>query len=139
MISFRALPILLVATSTFIVAGCSTFNATSRKSEAFQPFFNRFFTEPEFQKSRVSFPVAVYTSSPDGDNFSRMPVGEWRQIYTIPSDTLIQGVRYKREIKKNGNTMQQRVYIPNSGFQHTCTFAQQHGKWYLVRMEESSY
>lgn len=133
----RATVLFAIVSCTLL--SCKTFQPYPPSEENFSTFFRNFFSDTAFQRQRVMFPLPVITESPQGENYVMMPRTEWRRIYTIPADTTIEGTKYKRTLKRNNGTCIQRVFIPQSGFQHLCTFTMKNARWYLTKMEEYNY
>ena len=106
--------------------------------EDFNLFYKRFYSDSNFQRSRVKFPLAQKDETPSGISSIHIPAERWSAIYTIPKDTIINGERYQKKLTVGKETVTQTVFIPNSGFQNICTFKRIKGKWMLVSISSTN-
>lgn len=122
-----------------LVIGLSCSTIKMEYKEDFEHFYKRFYSDKDFQRSRITFPLQQRSESISGISTTAIPSEKWQVIYTIPKDTIINGSKYKKELTVTNDKVVQRIFIPNSGFQNICTFQQIRGKWMLVSISSTNF
>jgi len=146
---------LVLAFLVVFMFGCITqqkVNKTNIK-ENFEEFSRKFYTDSQFQLSRISFPlkgqhnidVPVKTTNLLGDSLiSGWKKKDWiilKNSYFPNNESVfvIENTTYLRKTQKRAKSVTIVTYIENSGFSITEKYALKNGKWYLVYFSSLSY
>jgi Domain of unknown function (DUF4348) len=117
-------------------------------NEDFNIFYNRFYSDSIFQKSRIEFPLlGIHYINEDG-KFESKELTKWQETEfhviknTFPdNDTVLIVGReiYKRRISKQDTLVIENVFLENSGFQIIKKFGIKERKWYLISYDEYNF
>ena len=123
--------LLSLLTILFLISSCKKTINTSRVDESFDSFYDRFHEDPDFQISRVSFPLeGEYVTIEGGEPWTREEWELHKQKVTDISDP-----EYDTEINRKDTEVIDKVWLRDSGFSIERRFQKINGKWYLVYYE----
>lgn len=100
----------------------------SNSIEDFHQFYLQFHSDSVFQMERIQFPLegGIY----DDDKVQRWSKKNWQLIkYTVFE---VDTSQFKVLFDKTDTLVNERIYIPNSGFDFHCKYKLINGKWFLV-------
>lgn len=98
------------------------------KTESFDAFYSRFHQDPEFQYSRLKFPLEGLHV--DGDGETTWTKENWVLMKVRIFD--IKDPAYETEYKQTANSFYQKFWGKDSGFFAEYRFELIKGNWYLV-------
>lgn len=107
-------------------------NIDSLDLSVFDNFYNKFHTDTAFQISHIKFPLKGFDYdsddifSNDDDNFY------WQKKDWVFMHHITNKHEYVIETKREEKSVQEKVYLPNSGFYIIRNFSFIDGKWYLT-------
>lgn len=146
---------LVLAFLVLFMFGCMTQQKVNKTNirENFEEFSKKFYTDSQFQLSRITFPlkgqhnidVPVTATNALGDSLiSGWKKKDWVMLKNsyFPNNEkviVIENTTYLRKIQKRAKSVTIVTYIENSGFSITEKYALKHGKWYLVYFSSLSY
>ncbi|SHF34307.1 DUF4348 domain-containing protein [Dysgonomonas macrotermitis] len=138
----RKLFLLVIPISVFIIlsSGCKNQQNTQttqktgkkiekQKGENFDEFYSKFFADPKFQLSRVTFPLECDIQEHER-RLTIMQKSDWDTMI-VPIDK-VDRKTYEVTIKRTPTTVSHRIYIKNSDTDILIKYQQIRGKWYLV-------
>ena len=117
-----------------LLSACgSSRKVTKEKGEAFAEFYEQFFADTTFQKSRIRFPLKG--RNVDAENVEQQdPEGpfywteeNWSPLYRPKLQS-----QWKEKWEESKGRRTYHIYLPNSGASLKLVFALQRKKWYLV-------
>lgn len=130
-------PIILTAFTIFLLSCNDTGKATSQVSmkqaasvtETFDDFNSKFHADSSFQLSRINFPL-------DGQQVDGFEKKSWSQnswpLMKVPVGAPFDTLKFKRNIEKTDSSVNEEIWIEESGFRVERTFKLKEGKWFLV-------
>jgi hypothetical protein len=135
-----------------LLLGFCALGASAETGESFQRFLRSFFTDTEFQRQRVSFPLEwqelVNNTNPAGEPFitrkTRKTSVNWQHIkgpvfFDCKTDCY-DLVTYDNFKSKDSNSSERVVAFEGvgNGIQRSLFFRRINGKWMLVRYVDES-
>lgn len=146
--------IILIVIASVILIGCSQKEKTNEKkvsnwvvdNENFYEFSKLFYTDSIFQINRINFPLSG-DHNIDIENSLSNEIGDstihgwkrenWVMLRNVTfqgEDTVknIDGVIYRKKIRKTDTLVTESEYIEDSGFEIIKKFSLNKGKWYLI-------
>lgn len=111
-----------------LLAGCAKHITTSRTSEVFEEFYDRFHADERFQLDRVKFPLAGEYEGPEGSQ-------PWVKSAWEPHKQKVSEIsdpQYITDIVKTEGEVIEKVQEDGGGFYSERRFQLIDGKWYLV-------
>ncbi|MDR0801721.1 hypothetical protein [Fluviicola sp.] len=104
---------------------------TKRDSiEVFENFYNRFHEDSLFQISRILFPLPGHNIDSDYNPDEKIEIFKWdKNNWDMQKKILDQN--FKNELRKYNDSIIERIYIENSGFEIVRKFYLHNKKWYL--------
>lgn len=119
-------------TVLFTLSSCGLFKKSVEEAppehESFDDFYYRFHSDPDFQLSRIDFPLEGELV--DGSGSQNWTEKNW-EIMKVPIYE-IEGSEYEVEYHRSDNEFYQKVWLENSGFVSEYRFQRIDGLWYLV-------
>lgn len=114
-------------------------NAINKNTEAesFDDFVVLFFYDKNFQINRIKFPIMgkiLNQRIPEGTIGASRDTIQWTEknwYFSDPYEVFYEPYVHEKTIIKP-DSIQYRIYIPNSGFQDSYKFKLIDGKWFLV-------
>lgn len=100
----------------------------SKPDEDFNQFYLLFHSDSVFQMERIQFPLEG--GSYDSENETKWNKKNWQlKKYTVYD---VDTTQYKVEFNFTDTMVNERIYIPNSGFDFLCKYKLIDGKWFLI-------
>lgn len=100
----------------------------SEPDENFNHFYLLFHSDTVFQMERIQFPLEG--GSYDSENETKWNKKNWQlKKYTVYD---VDTTQYKVEFNLTDTLVNERIYIPNSGFDFQCKYKLIDGKWFLI-------
>jgi hypothetical protein len=126
--------------------------ASAEAEESFQTFLRSFFTDAQFQRQRVSFPIEwqelVQNKNPAGEPFvmqtTRKTAANWQHIQGpafFDCKTSCYDIVTYDNFSRRGSQSRERVLVfegVGNGIQRALYFRRIEGKWMLVRYVDES-
>ncbi len=107
----------------------------SEPSEDFNQFYLQFHSDSGFQMERIHFPLEG--GSYDNEKEMKWNKMNWQQIkYTVYE---VDTTQFKVEFNLTDTLVNERIYIPNSGFDFQCKYKLIDGKWFLVYCMDQNF
>jgi hypothetical protein len=119
---------------TILIMGCGNESKQTNVStkENFNEFFQKFYNDSAFQRSRIQFPLAgINTDSMEmDDTIYYWQESKWTMLHDESDAPGIQ-----KEICQNDSLSIVRFYINDSGFLIEAKFSLIKGRWYLTNLK----
>ena len=111
----------------------SLYNNDSLDLSIFDNFYNKFHTDTAFQISHIKFPLKGFDTNSentflnDDDDDFYWQKKDWVFMHHITNKN-----EFAIETKREEKSVEEKVYLPNSGFYIIRNFSFLDGKWYLT-------
>ncbi|OCX50660.1 hypothetical protein BEL04_23100 [Mucilaginibacter sp. PPCGB 2223] len=104
--------------------------------KSFDAFFQLFKTDSVFQKSRIIFPLKVFTAGDEGESDTKTVTETRMKFIGLFIDKSEKGIVIKKML--SGNKTNIRFQIQDTGFEEEFTFIKINSKWYLSSVTDNS-